>query len=386
MLKQGKIRQFLSDFWSAKDYIPDGIKSSVDAANGIVDLLLRPRIPLPEWFPRKALSMLRNHIPLGTIVNIVADTSIGKTTFVRQLVDHWLFKSPYKCGIISLEETAEQYHLGMLSYRIKKDLTSFEDQNEAVAVYNSPSVQRENQELMVDEYGKPRYHLIDDRDGTSASIILQCELLIRKYNCKLIIIDPIQDLTDGMPLEEQQRLIKWQKNIVKEGVTIINVCHVRKAPSGGGVTKDGKRVARKIVGDDIQGSSTISKSGAVTIILERDKHAEDPVERNKTYMTLDKNRHGKLTGEAGSLYYTGAELICSETYFEQEFEKNHSQQQISDEEVVATMKNDDTIVESDDKTDGEIVQLKQEETNDVFENAEPVNEEIISDCPFDLGE
>ena len=322
MLQAGKVKQFFSDFWNAKSYVPDGIKTSVDADVGIEELLLRPRIPLPSFLPKKARKMLKEHLPLGIIVNIIAESSAGKTTFLRALTDHWIFHSPYKCGIVSLEETAEQYQMGLLSSKLRVSLDGFENANDAIAYLRKPEVVEVRENLRVNDFGESRYHIIDDRDGTIAGIIHQCEILIRVYGCKLIIIDPLQDLTDGMSNEEQQKLVKWEKQVVKDGVTIVNICHIRKGNHGATLTKDGKRTKRIVTEDDVAGTSTIVKSGAVNMILERDKFAEDELERNRTYLTISKNRHGKLTGEAGSMAYNGVSLEDFDDYCERMYNGN----------------------------------------------------------------
>ena len=45
------------------------------------------------------------------------------------------------------------------------------------------------------------------------------------------------------------------------------------------------------------------KAAGQTIALERDKQAEDPMERNRTRITILKNRDFSETGPAGSMYY-----------------------------------------------------------------------------------
>jgi hypothetical protein len=51
------------------------------------------------------------------------------------------------------------------------------------------------------------------------------------------------------------------------------------------------------------GSSTVMKSAAQTISLERDKQAENPILRNCTFVKVHKNRHFSETGPAGIIYY-----------------------------------------------------------------------------------
>lgn len=49
--------------------------------------------------------------------------------------------------------------------------------------------------------------------------------------------------------------------------------------------------------------ASFAKGAGITIALERDKQAEDPMERNRTYCYILKNREFSETGAAGSFFY-----------------------------------------------------------------------------------
>jgi hypothetical protein len=73
------------------------------------------------------------------------------------------------------------------------------------------------------------------------------------------------------------------------------VSHVRKSSGG--------ENSAPIKEDYDQASSFLVKASGQTIALERDKQAEDPIERNKTTVTILKNRDFSETGPAGIMYY-----------------------------------------------------------------------------------
>lgn len=52
-----------------------------------------------------------------------------------------------------------------------------------------------------------------------------------------------------------------------------------------------------------RGSRNISKTADLHIHMERDKLAENEIEKNTTYLTVKKNRFGSRTGSAGRLYF-----------------------------------------------------------------------------------
>lgn len=300
MLEKGLQKQFIRDFYSSKEVIATGIKSSKDADAEMLEELTRKKIPLPP-FMCELQKMMAGGIPLGYIICIIAKSGIGKTSIINEMLYYWIFHSPYKMGVLSLELNAGQYNLAMLSRHAGKKIQLMESPEEAIAFINSPEIMEKRRELIEDEYGEPRWMLLDDRDGTVDAIIKKCEVLIKKHGCKILIVDPLQDVIEAASYEDKLKFIKWQKLMVKEGVTFCNITHVRK--SGSSTDKDGKRINRELSEDDVHGMSEIIKSSGANIIVDRDKYSEDPTERNTTKVVMSKCRWTGNTGNAGEWYY-----------------------------------------------------------------------------------
>ena len=53
-LMNGKSNEFISDFWAAKPYTPEGVKSASESFDEIEDELLKPRITLPPYMQKNA--------------------------------------------------------------------------------------------------------------------------------------------------------------------------------------------------------------------------------------------------------------------------------------------------------------------------------------------
>lgn len=300
MLEHGKQDQFVREFFSAKPYLDDGIISSVDADNGLEDELSRPKIPLPEFMSdlQKAFS---GGIPLGYWVNWVAGTGAGKTTTVNEAIREWIYKSPYKVGIVSLELTAAQYMIAMLSREVGYKINLIDSPQKAVEFINQPHVIEARNHLKMNEFGEERFALLDDRECSLENVKKQIERLIKKHGCQLIVIDPLNDLFDASTWEEQTSFIKWMKSTLKYGITFVCVCHVRKGNVS--TDKNGKRVERELTEDDVSGLSLVTKSAGANIFLNRSKYAEDPVVRNTTKVTLAKCRWTGVTGPVANWYY-----------------------------------------------------------------------------------
>ena len=288
-LEAGKQKEFIQDFYNAKTYVPIGVLPSSNLYDRILEQTEVPKVPFPH-FMRKLNDMFVGGMPLGYIFNIAADTGIGKTTYVNEMIYHWVFNSPHLVGIVSMELDAGQYGEVLLSRHISKKLSLIGDTNEKLDFLRSDKIKEKAKELMVKEDGNDRFFLLDNRDGTVEEIQATIEELVISCGCKVIILDPLQDCLDGLSNEEQAVFMKWMKGFIKSfGVTFVLINHMRKSENSGEM--------------DIMGSSTIIKSAAANIILKRDKLAEDEVTRNTTTVTVAKNRVCGLTGPAGAAYY-----------------------------------------------------------------------------------
>lgn len=297
-LTAGKERQFVSAFYGAKLYTPSGIVGSDSMFKEMQNRAVTPKVKLPP-FLKIAQKMLSGGFSLKQIINIVAGTSIGKTTLVNSMVKDWIFNSPYKVGVVTLEADVPEYGNLLLSEHIGRKLALIEDPLELSAYLRQPEVEQAARELFLNEDGTPRFYLIDDR-GDFDSLQKKIEELIIKCDVQLIVIDPLSDALAGMPPDEQELFMKWMKQTIKRyDVLFVNIVHIRKAVAG---QRDAGRGA-DLDESQMFGSSSLAKSAHVNMLLARDKYAEDEIERNSTRVTLAKNRSTGLTGKAGEIYY-----------------------------------------------------------------------------------
>lgn len=296
MLLDGKERQFLSDFYNAKELVSSGIKDSVDALAEVEEFLTAPKIDLPPYLNKLEEAMRGGIKSTGTILNIVGDTSIGKSFFTDNLTYHWMFESPIVPTIVSLERTAGELATDLLSLHLKKNLTWFSEGMDAVDYLNREDVVEQKMNLFVKEDGSRRFYIIDERDGAVESLQTQTERAAKKYGSRLIIFDPLTDFLRSLGTEAQEDFMMWQKFMKKEGYVFINVLHTRKPPTD----KEGK--VRKVTEYDILGSGSFVQSADMNIVLNRDKMAEDTIVRNTTCVDMPKCRGGS-TGHICDLYY-----------------------------------------------------------------------------------
>lgn len=313
MLVAGKHKQFISNYFDAKPLTPDGVKTSKQADDEIEEELGRPKVPLPP-FMHSLQRAMAGGIPLGYMVNLGAVTGGGKTTIINEMIYYWIFNSPVKIGILSLELTAGQYQTALLSRHIGFKINLIEDPKEAVAFVKQPHVQEARKELRENEYGEERYVLLDERSGSLEAVKKQILKLIKKYSCKMVVIDPVNDLFEGATYEDQTDFIKFLKQIIKDGVSVFNVCHVTKGKTQ--VDKDGNVMMRQLTEDDFSGVTNLIKSGGCNIVAMRNKSETDEVKKNTTEVDILKCRWTGYSGFVGSWYY---DTVSHTLYDKQDF-------------------------------------------------------------------
>lgn len=107
-LMKGKSANVLNAFWKAKSYTPSGVIGSDQLHDALLAGLKQVKVPLPDHLAKLQL-MLRGGFKIPSMVNIVAPTGVGKTTYTNELIYYWIFNSPYKVGILSLELDQNEY-------------------------------------------------------------------------------------------------------------------------------------------------------------------------------------------------------------------------------------------------------------------------------------
>lgn len=294
-LEDGKEQDFINDFWAAKPYTPAGVHASTSLYKAALDRLDLDMITLPP-FMKKASKMLGNGLVKKEITLILAKTSIGKTTLMSGLTKHLALNEPKEIiGVLSLEADAGKFSMNLLSYHLQTPLHRM-SKEERKTFLEREDIKEKVEKLYEKADGTPTLYVCDDRGANWDQIKEKILEIIISMGVTILIVDPYSDLLSGMSVSEQEEVATWFKKIMKEyGVTPIIVSHVRKSSNSGS--------AGNLTEDDAQGSSFLVKAAGQTIALERDKQAEDPVERNRTYINILKNRDFSETGPAGSMMY-----------------------------------------------------------------------------------
>ena len=313
-LTKGKEREFVTDFYNAKKYTPAGIVASTEIYKEVVQRSLLERLPFPP-FLEKLNKMLSGGITYGFIVNILAGSGSGKSCLINQCVTFWAKDCNILTGVVSLEADSAAYGENLLSQYAGNKLALISDKNEKHSVVTSEYMETKARELFSYEDGSPRMYILDDR-GDYTDLQSKVEELITSFGVKVIVFDVISDVFAGLSIEEVDKQMKWQKNIVKQyNCILINISHTRKSGGGQKAASQGAFLTEEAT----IGSGTQYRSAGINISLQRDKTAEDDIERNTTQVYLLKSRDTGVTGLACEIFYENEThtLYDKEYYFSQ---------------------------------------------------------------------
>ena len=298
MLVKGKQKEFMNKFFEAKLYTPTGIVSSESVYDEIVKRAETDKLPFPPEF-EKLNKALAGGIPFGFIVNILAGSGIGKSSFLNQVTTYYTKVCNERVGVVTLEADAGAYGENLLSYYCKRKISLIENRDEKIEFLKSDYVKKCAKDLFIREDGTPSFYLLDDR-GDFDKLQDKIEELIIGFGVRVILIDVISDVFSGMSLEQVDKWMQWEKNLVKRfNCIIIQVAHVRKAGSGQKSASEGA----KLTEEQLIGSGTQYRSAGINLALVRDKNAEDETVRNTTEVYLLKSRDTGITGKIMELYY-----------------------------------------------------------------------------------
>lgn len=300
LLCAGKEKLFINAFFQAAAYVPSGIVGSDQLLDKIKEAAVVPKIPLPP-FMHKLQGLMAGGIPLGVTLCLGSASGQGKSTFVEEITHYMIFNSPHRVGVVSLESDCAQYGTKLLSRHIGKKIDLIDNDEYKIDFLNSEEITKKSEELFKYPDGTPRFHLIEERDGSLESMKDLIMQLIVSCDCRVVILDPLQDLLDAQPLDAQSGFMSWIKGMMKShGVTFILVNHLRKSSGGSKANSTGADIHE----EDFMGHSSIFKSSACNLLFTRNKEAPDEFERNITTMKMTKCRWtGRTSPIAGKFYY-----------------------------------------------------------------------------------
>lgn len=299
-LKEGRGAEIANCiYWSPLPTIDFGISGSGTIYDSMVELAKKEKVKLPPFLD-DLNNMLAGGVGVAELVLLVAPPSVGKSSIVNQWILDWLMNSPYKLFVVSIEDSKASFGLKIASKISNINIMGLEEPEEKLKVLD------ENKEA-IDKYlynedGSDRFNILEKIPNDIEDLkkaILQAVVV---HGCKVVVVDPLSALLASMSNEQQVDLMAFFEGLKRDHEIIAILClHTRKSGSGQKDISEGADYGES----DIRGSSSIAGTGTITIMLSRDKYAEDEIERNTTNISLPKNRSASKTGRnVAKVYYS----------------------------------------------------------------------------------
>ena len=349
---------FTSDvFWNATPVKSYGVKGSKELLQGARLRLQQDKIPFPNFLSDLAEGFTDKSLWLGEWVNWISSVSSGKSTVFDAWMLSFALDSPYRQAIMSYEADWKAFGVKIASLATARAVLRIEGKENRLKWIdeNEDAILR----LLQDENGNDRFEFVDELPTSVADAKDLINFLVKVKGVKVLWIDPMLDfLSICSDKQEYASLIMFLDNIrMTEDVTIMCSMHTRKNLSSGANGSSGGEIQE----EDAYGGREVIAKGTINITAQRNKNAEDWVERNTMVINVRKSRNDGGTGVQSRLFYRGKanrlypySVAEANGFFESDFDKKVEDIDVNDEYGFSLsdvgVKSFDDHATSDDKT------------------------------------
>lgn len=288
MLKAKKVKEFTKVWWDAKTYLPVGIVKPSETLQAVKIYRDTPSMPYP-W---GGLNDLLIGQRTKELVIWAAETGVGKSQTMREIVHHIIQSCQTMVGCLMLEESIAKSMLGWMSFHagrpLHKELDKLSD--EELAKWHAKASEGD------------KFVLLDHRGWQSSIETLKARVryMAKALGCKVIVLDHLHIALSSVAGATGD----WSgiDELVTELTVLAQECDICL-----------HLVSHVSEGRALRGSKGIGKLADAIIFLERDKHHPDPEVANTTAVIVDKNRFSGDIGPACYLRYdkqTGRMTEC----------------------------------------------------------------------------
>lgn len=288
MLQARRVKDFVSAWWDAKVYQPDGIISGNDTWEALTNKIKVSSVPYP-W---QGMNTYTKGFRPYELVTITSGSGMGKSQIVRELEYYLLNATEDNIGILALEEDVARTALGVMSVAADCPLHLEEDLDPDVAF-----------PFWEQTMGTGRYYLFDHWGSTSEdNLLARVRYMAKALDCKWIILDHLSIVVSAQDNGDERKAIdaimtKLRSLVQELGVGLFLVSHLKRTQ--GKPHEDGGQISLS----ELRGSQAIAQLSDMVIGLERDQQNEDEDRRNTTTVRILKNRYAGLTGACCYLKY-----------------------------------------------------------------------------------
>ena len=289
-LAKGLNKEFVETWWDAEKYVPDGIVSG----SSLWEMVNQAEEKAEVMYPYHGINDLTYGIRFGELVTVTAGSGLGKSQFLREIVWQILKETEDNIGLMFLEESVKKTAKSLMSLAANKPL-------------HLPDCEATDEELrraFDSTLGTDRLFLFDHFGSTSVdNIINRVRFMARGLACKYVFVDHVSIIVSAQESGDERKAIdeimtKLRMLVQETGISLFVVSHLKRPESKGHEEGAATSLAQ------LRGSGSIAQLSDMVIGLERNGQADDPNERNTTYVRVLKNRFSGLTGLACRLLYS----------------------------------------------------------------------------------
>ena len=290
-LNNSASKKFVSDWWQAKTYTPEGIVAGAD----MWDVVMEGATESAVNYPYDGIQKLTFGIRMGELVTITAGSGLGKSQFLKELIYHIIQSTNGNVGMMFMEESVKKSGLSMMSLAANKPLhlpEIFSDTSDAEFQQAFDTTLGTNRLFFYDHFGS----------NNVDTIISRVRYFAKAMSCKYVILDHVSiivaDQQNGDERRALDEIMTKLRTVVQElDISLLMVSHLKRPTSAG--HEEGAVTSLS----QLRGSASIGQLSDIVFGLERNGQHEDERERHTTTVRVIKNRFSGLTGPACRLYY-----------------------------------------------------------------------------------
>lgn len=273
---QKQYKEFTQLFWKAEKYSPPDI---IDVSSETFkDYILNAPIIQCHEYPIEALNKVTYGWRKGELVTVIADTGVGKTQFMKELEVFSSLQQGYKVGLLHLEETERDTMLGLMSVDVEKRLH-----------LPDHGVKKDIMEESLNKFGGKVYLYKSFGSNDVDNILSKIRYLVKILGCDQVYLDHISIITSDQRMGDErvaldEIITKLKTKTVEWDFNLHMVAHINRQ-------------------GEIRGTANIEKLSNTVLRLTRDKNCDDPILRNVTKLTCEKNRFCGTTGPCGYMKF-----------------------------------------------------------------------------------
>ena len=296
-LQDRKGPTFLKAWWDSKPYKPEGIVSVGD----IMERLLTPPEPGVPW-AFDTLTELTYGRRKGEIYTFGAGVGVGKTDVFTQQIAYDTDVLGKKCGVIYLEQNVVET-VQRIAGKLDRKLYHIPGEDWTTAEYHQSLQRLQDRDtlMLFDHWGTMEWEKLKG--------IMR--FFRKAYDIEHIYLDHLTALSANAE-DERRSLDAIMADMAGLAQNLGVVLHVisHLATPEGKPHEEGGRVMEK----HFRGSRAIAQWSHFMFDLERNKQAEDPLQRQTTTFRILKDRFtGRGTGMKFGLLYNQKTGILTET-------------------------------------------------------------------------